>query len=96
MKKLQKSVTMTNLDEAERQEGDVVGAEQGVEQHFLDSPVEVALQLLHLCSNQLRCLRVCVRWAGVCRHVRRAGKLLSEVLSQQEEEVTWSKQRAFG
>lgn len=28
-------------------------------------------------------------------HVRRAGKLLSEVLSQQEEEVTWPKERGF-
>lgn len=74
-------MTDTNLYKAERQEGYVVSTEQGVEQHFLDSPVEVALQLLHLCSNQLRRVRVCVWWAGVYRHVWRAGKLLSEVLS---------------
>lgn len=71
----------TNLDKAERQEGYVVSTEQGVEQHFLDSPVEVALQLLHFRSNQLWRMRMCVWWAGVNRHVRGAGKLLSEVLS---------------
>lgn len=85
----------TNLDKAERQEGDIVSTEQGVEQHFLDPPVEVALQLLHLCTNQLRRVRVCVWWTGVNRHVRGAGKLLSEVLSQQEEEVTWAKERGL-
>lgn len=36
-------VTDTNLDKAERQEGYVVSTEQWVEQHFLDSPVKVAL-----------------------------------------------------
>lgn len=36
-----------------------------------------------------------VRRAGVRRHVRRAGKLLPEVLSQQEEEVTRPKERAL-
>ncbi len=74
-------MTDTDLDEAERQEGYVVSTKQRVEQHFLDSSVEVALQLLHLCSNQLRCVCMCVWWAGVNRHVWGAGKLLSEVLS---------------
>lgn len=71
----------TNLDKAERKKGYIVCTEQRVEQHFLDSAVKVALQLLHFCSNQLWCVRVCVRWTGVNRHVRGAGKLLSEVLS---------------
>lgn len=71
----------TNLYEAEWQKGYVVSTEQWVEQHFLDSSIEVALQLLHLCSNQLRCVSVCVWWAGVGRHVWGAGKLLSKVLS---------------
>lgn len=34
-----------------------------------------------------------MRWAGVSGHVRRAGKLLSEVLPEQEEEVARSKER---
>lgn len=33
----------TNLDKAERQEGDVVSTEEGVKQHFFDSPVKIAL-----------------------------------------------------
>lgn len=41
----------TNLDKAERQEGYIVSTEQGVEQHFLNSSVEVAFQLLHFCPN---------------------------------------------
>lgn len=40
-----------NLDKAEGQEGNVVGAEEGVEQDFFDAPVKVALQLLHFCPN---------------------------------------------
>lgn len=76
-----------DLDEAERQEGHVVRAEQGVEENLLDSAVEVALQLLHLRADQLRRVRVCVRRAGVDGHVWRAGELLSEVLPQEEEEV---------
>lgn len=84
-------VTDTNLDEAQRQKGDVVSAEEGVEEHLLDPAIEVTLQLLHLGPNQLGGVRMCVRRAGVCGHVWRAGKLLSEVLSQQEEEVTGAK-----
>lgn len=41
----------TNLDKAERQEGNIVSAEERVEQYFFDSPVKVALQLLHLRPN---------------------------------------------
>lgn len=33
----------TNLDKAERQEGDIVSTEEGVKQHFFNSPVKVAL-----------------------------------------------------
>lgn len=47
-------IEQTDLDKAERQEGHIVSAEQGVEQHFLDAPVEVALQLLHFGPNQFR------------------------------------------
>lgn len=46
-------VTDTNLDEAQRQKGDVVSAEEGVEEHLLDPAIEVTLQLLHLGPNQL-------------------------------------------
>lgn len=45
--KQEENLENANLDKAERQEGHVVSTEQGVEQHFLDSPIEVALQLLH-------------------------------------------------
>lgn len=71
----------TNLDKAERQEGYVISTEKGIEEHFLNSPIKVALQLFHFCSNQLRCMRVCVWWTGVNGHVRGAGKLLFQVFS---------------
>lgn len=86
----------TNLDKTERQEGHIVSAEQGVEQHFLDTPVEVALQLLHLSPNQFRRVRVCRWWAGVNGHVGGAGELLPEVLPQQEEEVARAKEWRLG
>lgn len=73
-------VAGTNLDEAERQEGHVVRTEQRVEQHLFDSPVEVALQLLHLGPNQLWRVSVRVGWTRVRGHVGGAGELLSEIL----------------
>lgn len=92
LKREKPALEQTNLDKTERQEGHIVSAEQGVEQHFLDTPVEVALQLLHLSPNQFRRVRVCRWWAGVNGHVGGAGELLAEVLPQQEEEVARAKE----
>lgn len=89
----QKQHKDTNLNEAEGQECYIVGTEQRVEQHFFDSPVKVALELLHLCSDQLGCVRVRMWRAGVGGHVWGAGKLFSEVFTQQEEEVSRPKKR---
>lgn len=79
----------TNLDKAERQEGYVIGAEEWVEEHFFNSAVKVTLEFLNLTAYELR------GWGtGVGRNVSRAGKLLSQVLAQEGQEVLWPKQRA--
>lgn len=74
-------VVLCALDEAEGEEGHVVGTEERVEQHFLDPPVEVALELLHLGADHVGGVRVQGRRAFVCGHEGRAGELLAEVFT---------------
>ncbi len=80
-----------HLDEAQRQERHVISAEERVEEHFFDAAVEVGFELLHLAADELGRRR-----AAVCGHVLKTGEMITQVLSQQRQEVFGSRLRPVG
>lgn len=71
------------LHEAQRQEGPIVGTEEGVEEDLLDPAVEVCLQAFHLVADE-----VGGQGAAVGRDGQGAVELFSQGLSQEGEKVS--------
>lgn len=70
------------LHKAQRQEGHVVGTEEGIEENLFDSAVEVGFQALHLIANE-----VWGQGAAVSRDGHRVVELFFETFSQQRQKV---------
>lgn len=78
----------THFNKAEWKEGHIVGTEEWIEEHFLNTTVEVSLQLLHLRADEFWGV-----WAGVSRYRGRAAELFPQVLPQKGHKFSWPDKR---